>query len=66
VKQPDKSSEQHIDSSQSPQVQHPKRGAIPSPLSDIKKAPIFAPNQGTEVEQQTSSAVDRSVPESKG
>jgi hypothetical protein len=56
VKQPNTSSEDHRDSSQVTQVQHPKRGAIPSPLSDIEKAPIFAPNQGTEAEEQTSSA----------
>jgi hypothetical protein len=47
-------------------VQHPKRGAIPSPLSDIEKAPIFAPNQGTEVEEQTSSVSESDAPERKG
>jgi hypothetical protein len=47
-------------------VQHPKRGAIPSPLSDIEKAPIFVPNQGPEAEEQTSSASEIGVPERKG
>lgn len=56
MKQANTSSENHGDASQVTQVKHPKRGAIPSPLADIEKAPIFAPDQGTEAEEQSSSA----------
>ena len=66
MKQPNTSSENCRDSSQAAQVRHPKRGAIPSPLSDIEKAPIFSPNQGIEVEEQPSSASESAAPERKG
>jgi hypothetical protein len=56
MKQPNTSSEKDRDPSQATPVRHPKRGAIPSPPSDIEKAPIFAPNQGPEDQEQTSLA----------
>jgi hypothetical protein len=56
MNQPDTSSEERRGPSQAAQVQHPKRGAIPSPPSDIEKAPIFVPNQGPEDQEQTPSA----------
>jgi hypothetical protein len=65
VKEPDTSSGKHEDSPQVTQVQHPKRGAIPSPISDIEKAPIFTP-KGSEVEEQTSQAQELDAPERKG
>ena len=68
MKQPKTSSKEHGDLSRAAKVQHPKRGAIPTPLSDIEKAPVFAPvfapvsapdsapNQGPEDQEQTSLA----------